>query len=64
VKTKITTNDKVMLDSRPAVEPMMKKDVAGLDLRIHAELRAQAGGRRFRGKLKWEGDLDNMRIDK
>jgi Arc/MetJ family transcription regulator len=40
-----------------------KREVVEEGLRTLLRLRNQAGIRRLRGKLNWQGDLDAMRID-
>ena len=41
-----------------------KREVVEEGLRTLLRLSKQAEIRRFRGKLKWEGDLDAMRTDR
>ena len=41
-----------------------KREAVELGLRTLLRLQQQQQIRRFRGKLKWEGDLEAMRIDK
>jgi Arc/MetJ family transcription regulator len=41
-----------------------KREAVELGLRTIVRLRKQEEIRRFRGKLKWQGDLDAMRTDK
>jgi Arc/MetJ family transcription regulator len=38
-----------------------KRAVVEAGLRLLVEVKAQAGVRRLRGKVKWRGDLDQMR---
>lgn len=38
-----------------------KKDAVELGLRTLVRLQKQAEIKKYRGKLKWEGDLDDMR---
>jgi Arc/MetJ family transcription regulator len=40
-----------------------KKDVVDEALRLLVRTRQQAGVKKLRGKLKWEGSLDEMRTD-
>jgi Arc/MetJ family transcription regulator len=40
-----------------------KREAVELGLRTIVRLRRQEEIRRFRGKLKWQGDLDAMRTD-
>jgi Arc/MetJ family transcription regulator len=41
-----------------------KKDAIEAGLRLLVQFKRQAKIKDFRGKLKWTGDLDKMRIDK
>ena len=41
-----------------------KREAVELGLRTLLRLRHQEELRRFKGKLHWEGDLDEMRTDK
>ena len=64
MRTNIVIDDKLMRDSLQATGLSTKKEVVELGLRTLLQLRAQEGARRFRGQLKWEGDLEKMRTDK
>jgi len=41
-----------------------KKEAVEEGLKLLIALRTQAKIRKYRGKLKWEGDLDKMRVEK
>jgi hypothetical protein len=63
-EVKIIIKRVVPQDPFSAGEPTTKQDVERQELPIRAQLRVQEDAKRFRGKLKWEGDLDEMRTDK
>jgi hypothetical protein len=43
---------------------MRKKTTAKVETRLEARIRAQGGIRRLRGKVKWEGDLEQSRLNR
>jgi hypothetical protein len=43
---------------------MRKKLTAKVETRAGARIRAQGGIRRLRGKVKWEGDLEQSRLSR
>ena len=61
MRTNIVIDDKLMRQAMAATGLSTKKSVveAGLQLLVH--VKAQAGLRRLRGKVTWEGDLNEMR---
>ena len=56
-------DDKLMRDTLRATGLKTKREVVEEALRTLLRLRRQAGIRRLRGKLDWQGDLDAMRSD-
>jgi Arc/MetJ family transcription regulator len=56
-------DDKLMRDTLRATGLKTKREAVELGLRTVLRLRKQAGIRRLRGKLDWQGDLDAMRSD-
>jgi Arc/MetJ family transcription regulator len=40
-----------------------KKEAVELGLKVLIRLKKQEEIKKFKGKLKWEGDLDSMRTD-
>ena len=64
VRTNIVIDDKLMKDALRATGVKTKREAVELGLRTLLHLRRQEEIRRFRGKLKWEGDLAAMRKDK
>ena len=57
-------DDKLMRDTLRATGLKTKRAAVEEALRTLLRLRRQAGIRRLRGKLDWQGDLDAMRSDR
>jgi Arc/MetJ family transcription regulator len=64
MRTSIVIDDKLMRDALRATGAKTKREVVELGLRALLRLRQQEEIRRFRGKLDWQGDLDEMRNDR
>ena len=64
MRTNIVIDDKLMRDALRATGLKTKREAVELGLRTLLRLRQQEQIRRYRGKLRWEGNLDGMRIDK
>ena len=64
MRTNIEIDDSLMADALKATGLGTKKDVVELGLKALIKLNKQASIRALRGKLKWEGDLDEMRTNK
>jgi len=64
MRTNIVIDDKLMADALKATGLKTKKEAVEEGLRALIKLRKQEDIRTLRGKLKWEGDLDDMRTDK
>ena len=64
MRTNIVIDDKLMKETLRLTGLRTKREVVELGLRTIVRLRKQEEIRRFRGKLKWQGDLDAMRTDK
>ena len=64
MRTNIVIDDKLMKDALRATGLKTKREAVELGLRTLLRLREQEEIRRFRGKLKWQGDLDAMRTDR
>jgi Arc/MetJ family transcription regulator len=56
-------DDKLMRDTLRLTGLKTKREAVELGLRTLVRLRQQEQVKRFRGKLKWTGDLDAMRSD-
>ena len=63
MRTNIVIDDKLMKETLRLTGLRTKREAVELGLRTIVRLRKQEEIRRFRGKLKWQGDLDAMRID-
>ncbi|MCG7899531.1 MAG: type II toxin-antitoxin system VapB family antitoxin [Candidatus Thiodiazotropha lotti] len=61
MRTNIDIDDKLMDDVLKATGLRTKKDAVELGLKTLIRLKKQENIRNFRGKLKWVGDLDEMR---
>ena len=63
MRTNIVIDDKLMKETLRLTGLRTKREAVELGLRTIVRLRKQEGIRKFRGKLKWQGDLDAMRTD-
>ena len=61
MRTNIVIDDKLMADALRATGLSTKKEAVELGLKLLVKRSQQQAIRRFRGKLKWEGNLDEMR---
>lgn len=64
MRTNIVIDDVLMRDVLRVTGLKTKKEAVELGLRSLLRLRNQEDVRKFRGKLHWEGNLDEMRNDK
>lgn len=64
MRTNIVIDDKLMKAALRATGLKTKREVVELGLRTLLELSQQVKAREYRGKLMWEGDLDDMRTDR
>jgi len=63
VRTNIVIDEKLMKETLRLTGLKTKREAVELGLRTIVRLRKQQEIRRFRGKLRWHGDLDAMRTD-
>ena len=61
MRTNIIIDDKLMIDALKASGLSTKREVAEQGLKLLARRSQQQGIRKLRGRIKWEGDLDEMR---
>lgn len=61
MRTNIEIDDKLMADVLKATGLKTKKDAVELGLRTILRLKKQEHFRAYRGRLHWEGDLEEMR---
>ncbi|MHB1158095.1 MAG: type II toxin-antitoxin system VapB family antitoxin [Phycisphaerales bacterium] len=64
MRTNIVIDDKLMKDALAATGLETKREAVDLGLRTLLRLHRQENIRRYRGKLKWRGNLNAMRTDK
>ncbi len=64
MRTNIVIDDQLMAEALKATGLETKKQAVEEGLKALIRLKKQSDIRNLRGKLKWEGDLDDMRADK
>jgi len=63
MRTNIVIDDALMQQAMQAAGAHSKREAVEMGLRALVQLGQQAEFRAFRGKLRWEGSLDNQRLD-
>lgn len=61
MRTNIVIDDKLMADALKASGASTKKEAVEQGLKLLVQRNKQQGIRKLRGRIKWEGDLDQMR---
>ena len=64
MRTNIVIDDTLMSEALKLSGYKTKKETVEEGLKLLIAQRTQARVRKYRGKLRWEGDLDKMRADK
>jgi Arc/MetJ family transcription regulator len=64
MRTNIVIDDKLMADALKASGYKTKKEAVEQGLKLLLLRSKQQDIRKLRGRVKWEGDLDEMRGDK
>lgn len=64
MRTNIVIDDKLMAEALKATGLNTKKEAVEEGLKALIKLRKQTSIRSLRGKLNWDGDLDDMRSTK
>ena len=64
MRTNIVIDDRLMNEAIGVSGYKTKKETVEAALKLLIQVRGQISIRSFRGKLKWDGDLDQMRTDK
>ncbi len=64
MRTNIVIDDELMANALKASGLKTKKDAVEEGLKLLIKRNEQLAVRSLRGKVKWEGDLDEMRGDK
>lgn len=63
MRTNIEIDEKLIRDTLKATGLKTKREVVDYSLRLALRLKRQEQMRKLRGKFKWEGDLEKMRLD-
>lgn len=61
MRTNIVIDDQLMDDALKATGLQTKREAVELGLKTLIKLKKQEGIKAFRGRLKWEGNLEDMR---
>jgi Arc/MetJ family transcription regulator len=64
MRTNIVIDDELMSQVMKLTGLRTKREAVELGLKSLLKLKKQESIRNYRGKLSWEGDLDDMRTDK
>ena len=64
MRTNIEIDDALMSDALAVTGLRTKKDAVELGLKTLIKLKKQEQIKQFKGKLRWEGDLDEIRSDR
>jgi Arc/MetJ family transcription regulator len=64
MRTNVVIDDELMESALRVSGLRTKKDAIEEGLKLLVQLKSQESIMRFRGKLKWSGSLDEMRLDK
>ncbi len=64
MRTNVVLDDDLMESALKASGLKTKKDAIEEGLKLLVQLKGQKEIKGFRGKLKWTGSLDKMRLDK
>ncbi|MCK5853280.1 type II toxin-antitoxin system VapB family antitoxin [bacterium] len=63
MRTNIVIDDQLMNEAIQLSQLKTKRAVVESGLRLLIQTKKQARIKNLRGKLKWDGDLDKMRLD-
>jgi Arc/MetJ family transcription regulator len=63
MRTNIVIDDQLMADALKASGLNTKREVVELGLKTLIKLKQQEKIKNFKGKLKWSGNLEEMRLD-
>ncbi len=63
MRTNIVIDDKLMNMALKTTGLKTKKEVVEEGLKVLISIKKQAKLKSLRGKLKWEGDIEKMRVD-
>lgn len=63
MRTNIVIDDQLMTDALKATGIKTKREVVEMGLKTLIKLKQQEKIKAFKGKLKWDGNLDDLRCD-
>ncbi len=63
MRTNIVIDDTLMAEAMKLTRLKTKKAVVEQGLRLLVQVKKQESIRNLKGRLKWDGDLDQMRTD-
>ena len=63
MRTNIIIDDDLMTEAQRLTGIKTKKDTVDEALKLLVRMQKQCALRKFRGKLQWDGDLDEMRMN-
>ena len=63
MRTNIVVDDKLMAEALELTNIKTKKGVVETALKLLVQIKKQEAIRKLRGKLNWEGNLSEMRLD-
>jgi Arc/MetJ family transcription regulator len=63
MRTNIVIDDKLMAEVLRLTGAKTKREAVEMGLKALIHLKKQSNVRNYRGKLLWEGDLEEMRTD-
>jgi len=61
MRTNIVIEDELMAEALRLTGLSTKREAVETALRLMVDLKKQERVRKYRGKLRWQGDLENMR---
>lgn len=64
MRTNIVIDDQLMADALQATGLKTKREVVEMGLKTLIQLKQQEKIKAFKGQLKWEGNLEEMRGDR
>ncbi len=64
MRTNIEIDDRLMKETLKATGLKTKREVVDLALKELLRLEKQIGFRKLRGKIDWQGNLEEMRLDR
>jgi len=64
MRTNIVINNELMSEAMALTKIKTKKAVVETGLKLLVQIKKQEQLKSLRGKLKWDGDLDKMRLER